>query len=238
VLVDYIELLVFPWHAGPAHGMKFVTTPALATFWVPASIVVSLAVLGYIASRKSAWSRLYLFCALWLFVALAPVFDFDQLWQIVADRYLYLPSLAFCLMLADCVIRFARGSHSRLVIGSGTAAALTIAYAVSLWHLEPVWHDNLALFSRSVEMFPDSPGNRRALAAALVDRGEYERAADQLAYASKLAPDDAAIHLALGMLYLHMRRSADAKREMETYYHIVFNQKKPAEKKHWYVEFK
>jgi len=239
VLVDYIELLVFPWQAGPAHGVKFVTTPALAIFWVPVGIVASLAVLGYVASRKSARSRLYLFCALWLFVTLAPAFDFDQLWQIVADRYLYLPSFAFCLMLADCVIRFGHGSDFRWgIIAGGAAAALTIAYAASLWHLEPVWHDNLALFSRSVEMFPDSPGNRRALAAALVDRDEFEPAASQLAYASKLAPDDAGIHLALGMLYLHMRRGADAKREMEAYYHIVFNQKKRTAKQHWYIEFK
>ena len=102
VLVNYVELLVFPWLAGPAHDVTGVTTPSFSRLYVPVTILVLLALLGYLVFRNSPRSKLYLFCVAWSLVALAPALSFNHVVALVQDRYLYLASFAFCLWLATC----------------------------------------------------------------------------------------------------------------------------------------
>jgi Flp pilus assembly protein TadD len=75
------------------------------------------------------------------------------------------------------------------------------------------------------------------LAAALIDLGNLQGAVRQLRDAARLAPDEPGLHLQLGFLYLRMKRSNDAARELEVYYRTAFAQKKETAPPHWYVEF-
>jgi protein O-mannosyl-transferase len=229
-LVRYLELLLFPWQAGPAHSVKLVTTPGLVTFWAPVTALLTLALLGYLAFRRA---RLYFFLALWFVITLVPVFDFDRLGQPIADRYLYLPSFAFCLLLADWAIRLAESSAIRTrAVVAATALTVTL-WTVSLWRVEPLLHDNVTLFAHCVQVFPDSTLWRQAYAAALFERGEAARAAGELEYALKLAPQDARLHMILGMIYMEMHRESDATRELSTFYQITFARKQPSKPHKW-----
>jgi hypothetical protein len=238
VLLEYLKLLALPWLVGPAHDVNFVTTATSSAFYLPAAILVLFAVASYLFCRHSQHANLYLFCVIWWLLTLAPVLNLDQIVALVGDRYEYLPSFGICLLVADLATQAARSSRARTWVLSGAGVALATVWVVILWRVQPVWHDNLAMFSRCVEMFPDSARYREGLGSVLVKQEDFTGAATQFAYASKLAPDDAGIHLTLGMMYLKIHRNAEAKREMEAYYHIVFNQKKQTAKPHWYVEFK
>jgi hypothetical protein len=238
VLVEYLKLFGLPWLAGPAHDVNFVTTPASSAFYLPAATLALLAIAGYLLSRNSARRGLYLFCIIWWLVTLAPVLSLDQIVALVGDRYEYLPSFGLCLLISDAAIRMAAPGGTRTWIISGVGGTIAVACAIILWRVQPVWHDDLTMFTRCVEMFPSSARYRQALGAVLIKQEDFAGAAEQLAYASRLAPDDAGIHLTLGMMYLKIHRDVEAKREMEAYYHIVFNQKKQASKPHWYIEFK
>ena len=59
-------------------------------------------------------------------------------------------------MAADWMVRFARRgtTERRLAWSGGTAAAVVCAAA--LWNVQPAWHDDMALFTRCVEIFPES----------------------------------------------------------------------------------
>lgn len=238
VLVEYLKLLAMPWLIGPAHDIRFVSTAASADFYVPAVILALVGMAGYIAFRNDRHAKLYLFCATWWLITLAPVLSLDQIVATVGDRYEYLPSFGFCLLMADWVTRAARCSVARRRIMTALAAAVTTFWVIILWRIQPVWHDDLTMFTRSVEMSPDSARYHQALGTILMKREDFAGGAAQLAEAARLAPDDAGLHLTLGMMYLKLHRDAEAKREMEAYYHILFNQKKTATKPHWYVEFK
>jgi protein O-mannosyl-transferase len=238
VLVEYLKLLAMPWLIGPAHDVKFVTTAASESFYVPAAILALLGLTGYVAFRKDRRAGLYLFCAIWWLVTLAPVLSLNQIVATVGDRYEYLSSFAFCLLIADWVSRAAQLSVARTRMLTALAATIAALWMMILWRIQPVWHDDLTMFTRCVEMCPDSARYHQALSAILMKREDFTGAAAQLADAARLAPADAGTHLTLGMMYLKLHRDADAKREMEAYYHILFNQKKTAAKPHWYVEFK
>jgi len=217
VLCEYLAVLLVPWLAGPAHPVDFVTTAGLANFYLPLGALAMATVAGFLAFRKSPRCRLYLFCACWWLVTLAPALSLNQVVSPVQDRYQYVPSFAFCLLVADLATRFAQiGIFSRRAVA---AAATTVAllYVAIVWRAEPIWHDDVAMFGRCVEMFPDSPHYRQALSEALKEQGDLQGAARQLAEAVRLEPNSPVAHYALGQLYERMGRTADAAREFHAY---------------------
>jgi protein O-mannosyl-transferase len=215
VMVNYIELLFLPWRAGPAHPACVLQHLGLYDFYVPlAGLALSIAI-GWVLVRHSPRRRVYIFCAAWFLVGLAPAMNFDQVVEPVQDRYLYLPSFAWCVVIADCAVRLARSGALRRRIAETAFAALIVLFIAIDWNLEPVWHDDLALFSRCVADFPNSATYRMLLSQALEQNGDLPRAARQLAAAVQLEPDNAGLHHKLGALYRRLGREAEAQKEFD-----------------------
>ncbi len=103
--------------------------------------------------------RLYLFCAVWMAVSIAPVLNlraFSPL-ALVEDRYLYMASVAWCIAIAELAATYsAEASSRRDRLLAAATAIVTIACAGILFHVESFWHDEYALFSTCVEMSPRS----------------------------------------------------------------------------------
>ncbi len=238
VLACYLEVLTIPWLAGPAHDVDFVTEPGVRTFYFPLAILVTVTALGYAAFRRSPHRKLYLFCAVWRIVTFLPALNLEQIVALVQDRYEYLPSFGFCVFVGDWAVRVAPSSAFRARVIGATATVLIVAYLAGLWHAEPFWRDDIAMFGRCVEMAPDLPRCHAGLAGALTGRGDYNGAAHELLLESKLTPGDPAVYLSLAMIYMKLHRGTDATKELEAYYRAVFNTKKVVKKPRWYVEFK
>ena len=73
VLGAYLAMLVVPWLAAPAHRVMFVTSAASPDFYLPVAILVAIGAAFLLAVHRSQRRRLYLFCAAWPLIALAPV---------------------------------------------------------------------------------------------------------------------------------------------------------------------
>jgi protein O-mannosyl-transferase len=227
VLIWYLGLLLFPWLAGPAHDAHFVAAPTLTNFYMPAAALAALVIIAYLLLRRSPHARLYLFCAIWWLIttAPAPLPGIRIGVDLIYDRYQYLPSFAFCLLLADLAVRFARESKRRRNAMTAAIAALAAIYMVALWQVEPVWHDNVAMFSRCVAEVPGSAHYHQVLGGVLAESGNLETGTRELAYASKLSPDDYTMHYQLAALYMRSNRCDDAKKELAAFYRTVFAQK-------------
>jgi hypothetical protein len=188
VMVHYIELMIFPWMAEPAHAMAVVSSPTFTGLFIPVAILLAIAIAGFFLYRRSPRTNLVLFCTIWWLVSLAPAFSFNHIVQFVQDRYLYLASFAFCLWLAICVIDFVGDSVARARAVSAVVVVLTIVCLVKLYVMEPIWHDNVSLFTRCVEDFPDSSYYHRVLASTLMKNGDFAAAAAHLRYIYKPEP--------------------------------------------------
>ena len=62
------------------------------------------------AAWRSSHRRIYLFCAVWSVIPIAPALNLNALWDLVDDRYLYAPSFGWSLAVAtavdaDCCVR-------------------------------------------------------------------------------------------------------------------------------------
>ncbi|MFZ0890516.1 MAG: hypothetical protein WA005_18905 [Candidatus Binataceae bacterium] len=125
VLVTYLVMLAVPWLAGPDHRVLVVQSPTSAWFYLPVAGLVALGGVFLVALRNHPRRRLYLFCAGWVGVALLPMMDLKVLYQLVSDTYLYLPSVGWCVLLGDWVVRFApqeRVRATRRLHGHGCTA--------------------------------------------------------------------------------------------------------------------
>src|SRR5208282_4092906 len=70
-----LMLLAVPWMAEPAHSLDIVTSPASRGFYVPVVALIALASGLSGAIWRSPRRRLYLFCAGWIPITLAPMMD-------------------------------------------------------------------------------------------------------------------------------------------------------------------
>jgi Flp pilus assembly protein TadD len=91
-----------------------------------------------------------LFALAWLVLTLAP--SLAILWKIpdapLAERYLYLPSAGFCLLVGDLVGRAWAATTNRpaRLATAGGLAVMLLASAIGTVRRNPVWHDDIALW--------------------------------------------------------------------------------------------
>jgi protein O-mannosyl-transferase len=219
VILAYVMLIAVPWMAGPAHRVIFVTRIASPDFLLPVIILISIAGALFATLRKHPQRRFYLFCAAWVASQIAPrmyLYAFNES-NLVHDSYLYMASVGWCLLAADVVVGFARqGAPLRRNLTWATVAAISLGYAVGVWNLEPLWHDDLSLFSACVRIFPDSAFYHFSLAQALKRAGDLARAEQEFNESYKLEPGPdkllelGKLHVAAGQLRQGIAEMANA----------------------------
>jgi protein O-mannosyl-transferase len=215
-LANYAALLLMPWLAGLAHRFVFISSPVAPLFYVPALGLAALTIAGYLLLRDHPHRRLYLFLLAWGAFALAPVLNLRLiiLDGLVADRYLYVSSAAFCIGLADLAVTFADARRQRRDLVIAIGVTLLCVYGVVLWHVEGYWHDEVALFGKCIKEFPDSTLCHGRLGMALEARGDLAGAEREFKRTLELDPDDGATLFNLGHLYQVTGRPHQAQQEI------------------------
>jgi tetratricopeptide (TPR) repeat protein len=184
---------------------------------VSAAALLLLAITAFVLASRSPQWRIYLFCAVWGLLTIAPALNLNALWWLVDDRYLYAPSFGWSLAIAVGVVQIAAiGLTARRAVG-GFTAILLVSYAASTMRTERYWFNNVAYFSRCVEVGPYVPDYRIRLAAAMNEAGDLEGAARTLQVGTTLDPNDAHLRLRLAQQYQQMGRFEDFQREFQKF---------------------
>jgi protein O-mannosyl-transferase len=123
--------------------------------------------------------------------------------QLVADRYTYIAILPFHCVLAALIGRFwPRPQRWISVLSFGAMLAIAVVLAHGAWRLNDVFRDDMAFWSRAVEISPGdvtARHNRAKLAWAL---GRHELAIADLRAADQTNPKSGASLATLVELYL------------------------------------
>ncbi len=204
VVGQYVLLLLTPWRAEPAHPVVPVASAAAAEFYLP---LLGLFAIGGAAAMLLAHRRrapLYLFCAAWIALGIAPVLNLGALSPIamVEDRYLYFSSVALCLMFGGCAGELLLGAESVRNVVLAALATAALGLVAMLWHVQGYWHDDAALFGRCVEVFPGSSLCHERLGMALKSEGQLTQAAREFQVAGALEPESGSALYNLGIVQL------------------------------------
>jgi hypothetical protein len=222
VLLTYLAVLALPAMAGPTHAVEFVTSPQPMALMSAAALIILVAAASVLAWRSSQ-RRIYLFCAAWALLTLAPALNLNSIWYLVDDRYLYAPSFGWCLAFALAAMQIsAHSARARRSVGAALAVLLAM-YAVSTAQAEHYWRDDIAFFQRCVEIQPDHADFRFDLASLMNKAGDFEGAVRVLKEGTALDPDNAPIHMKLAQQYERMGREQDFERELQKFTELSEN---------------
>ncbi|MGD0886988.1 MAG: tetratricopeptide repeat protein, partial [Thermodesulfovibrionales bacterium] len=134
---------------------------------------------------------------------------------VFAERYLYLPSFGFVLLIALALSRAKAvkpGLASGLVIISLVVAVVYSAGTVSR---NAVWRDDVTLFTDTVRKSPDAARVYIDLGNSLDNLNHFEDAVLAYRKAIELNPQLQSAHYNLGIAYFRKHRFEEAKKEFQ-----------------------
>jgi protein O-mannosyl-transferase len=204
--VAYLQQAFWPTHLALGYPHSEGSLPV-------ARLVLCVAVLGFVSAIAVAerTRRPYLLVGwLWFVGALIPVIGLVQSGSHGrADRYMYIPllgiSMAVAWLAAEWAGRFPRGPAAMALLG--TLAILSLAALTR--RQVPHWADDLALWSHSVEVQPQSAIAHNGLASALARKGDVAGAESEWRETLRLKPDFIWARITLGTLLAQRGRGPE-----------------------------
>lgn len=219
VLSRYTVLAVWPFRMQAAYTQA--RPESLLNPWPLAGLAIAAVSLLLVLAWRRRWPEAA-FALGWFLLALAPVVDLFPLAPRavnMADRYLFIPSLGICWLLALAGIslwdRYLARSR-RIAVASGIAVSgLLLALTWTTLAYSAVWRDNLALFGRMVRDLPNAALGYHNLGLALARTGRIEEAVQALETAVRLDPTDVRSLLSLARTYVENGRPREGFRILD-----------------------
>jgi Flp pilus assembly protein TadD len=222
VLVEYARLLLFPLRLSADYPIPE-SSPGIADPEVLAGLALAAGVGGWVlVTLVRGWRAprgrrdteppftpptagpCALFWVLWVVFALLPAFYIGGFGASrLAERYLYVSSIGYSVLLAEAFLYLGRRAASTPFrwVPLGLAGLVVALFAVATVNRNPVWRDDAVFYARGVEDAPKSAVMRRNLGILLERRGLYQEAVPQFRHAIALNPRDAQPHLDLSIVY-------------------------------------
>jgi protein O-mannosyl-transferase len=120
------------------------------------------------------------FGVFWLLATLAPVLNHHWMGlNVFTERYLYLPSVGFCWLIACGFERLWVIACSRAVWHRALATALAIPLILGAWRIvtrNRDWQDNFVFYTRTLEASPNAHSLRNNLGGVYRKQGDWEAA--------------------------------------------------------------
>lgn len=163
----YIEKLIFPFNLNlmpqiPAHPIYY---------FMPLIPFVLFGILYFSGHKKSA------FLLAWLVVTLLPslVILFSRIASPLGERYLYLPSVGFCIFVVAVLGRIRNRNTLFIVV-----LIILCSYSFSTHERLKVWKSELALWEDTVRKSPSSVSALTNYGRALIGKEELDKAKSPL----------------------------------------------------------
>jgi len=213
LFAQHVGKLLFPVDLNAFHVLHPIRSLLEFKGIVGVGVAAAFAAATAVAYRKSRVAFLGLVLVA---VPLLPALYIPALGESVfAERYLYLPSVGFVILLAGA-FSWSRETWPRYGPAiTLLAISLAALYSFQAVKRNPVWKDDLTLFSDTVRKSPDGELPNGMLGVALMGAGRFEEAIEQFRKTLKLNPDSTNAHYNLGLTFLKKGEPAKAIPEFE-----------------------
>ncbi len=214
LVLQYTRLLFWPSRLSAFH--VFHPSTSLFDAKVMAGAATFAACLAAILMLHKRYPMMA-FAIMWLGVTLGPVLN--ARWMVantMTERYLYLPSVGFCWLVAWCLLqgwdalRGGNGARALRLSFACILGALLVAGMIATIKRNRVWQSDLTLYTRTLETDPDAYVIRTNLGSLYFGRGETRRAETEFVTALAGKPDSVNAMNALGVVYREQGRYAES----------------------------
>jgi len=207
VLVYYIKLMLFP--VVLIADYSYNAYPIARSLWEP-RVLFSIAVLVILAVIAARWlrrDRVLAFGCIWFFVTLLPVSQIIPHHELLAEHYLYLPSIGFCMLVSwmlVAVMSRAPGNRGAQAAGYAALALLVVLWSARTIVRNPDWRSDRVLWAKTTRTVPDSYRAQFNMGNLLRQEGSLYKALEHLNLALKIKPNDARALVNVGAIYDRM----------------------------------
>jgi len=177
-------------------------TPQNTLGWTFIGSVALTGVLTVAMFRLRKPQPLLAFALAWFFTTIAPVLSISHVSaNVFAERYLYIPSLGFCILAGWAWLKVMDGASRRMAFSVAyPALALVLIFCtVLIVRRIPDWRSDLHFFEKSALQSPDSAVVQSALGIAYYEEGQYDLAIAPFERSLALEPASSAAHLYLAV---------------------------------------
>ncbi|OGS47362.1 MAG: hypothetical protein A2539_07345 [Elusimicrobia bacterium RIFOXYD2_FULL_34_15] len=140
-------------------------------------------------------SKIMFFSLSWILITFIPTSNIFPMQTIVAERYLYLPLIGFCVTFAVFIEKLKKPYNIIIAI------FIVIFLTVNVFIRNNDWKDEVSFYTKIFKQVPDSPGANVNMALVYESNKNYEKALELINYAIKLDPDNSDAKNALAFVY-------------------------------------
>ncbi len=197
----YLRKFIFCWDLTPYYVLPKPVTILNPPYLTAVCILVILLISIY----RFRNSRVFLFSVLFYFLSIFFLLRFDDLrdTNIVADRFMYLPSVGFCIFIGYIVDHLL--AIDRALKLKWTVVLMFFALLSLKTNLQAgIWKDNITFWNYVISKNNYIPRAHNHRGVALVDKKRYDSAIADFSQAIKLLPNYAKAYCNRGDVYALM----------------------------------
>lgn len=208
----YLILLIAPFPL----SADYVITPIISLFspiFIASFITVILifAITAYMDIHKKG--KGVGFGTAFFFITLLPVYNIIPIANPLAERYLYLPTAGYAVIVGSTLYLIFKTQTRYMLI---TVLFILIIYALAVAQRNTTWRDDYSLWSDTVKKVPDSSLAHLNLGRAYFDKNRLDEAVREYVTALRLEPRNPLTYNNLGFAYYRMGRIDEAIGEFMT----------------------
>jgi len=188
VVAEYARLLVLPYPLSIVYDHPFVNSASDPRFWaVGIAVAAGLVLLGWVCLKSKPGLRAFAVMLLFL-VPVLNLKAFNPQESIVHDRYLYLPSVGFCFLIALGLDWLSRHQSTIKRFVPAISISLCAVFLLLLVYQNSIWHDDVSMAEHGLANAPGRPFLYNYLGAYSSDHNNLEDAQRYLNQAVALDP--------------------------------------------------
>jgi tetratricopeptide (TPR) repeat protein len=173
-----------------------------------ALLLLGISVLAVRWARHKPW---LIVGWLWYLGTLVPVIGLIQVGnQAMADRYTYLPSIGFFIMvtwgIADLL---SKSVYKKIILGTSACIVLFIMLYLTRMQVKH-WQNDLTLFSHTTKVTEGNFAMHEIYGYVLLEAGQLDLAIEQFNEALRINPRDYKAHSYLGQVFIKQGRTNEA----------------------------
>jgi protein O-mannosyl-transferase len=210
----YLKKLFVPIGLSGFYDNPYIRTASFRDFFLPLIVLAVVAGAVWLWQRRAKESRLIAFATCWFVLTLAPALDVRKLPHDGAahDRYLYLASMGFSILIAlglDQMLASTAPANRERVTAAAAIALAVVLVALNLPQ-QVYWANDFLLYQRGVAIAPGNDRARNNLGRVLAERGDFRGAETMFVDILSRNPDSALAHYNLGYTLYREGRYAEA----------------------------
>lgn len=204
IVASYIKLSFFPVNLNADYVVPLVTYPREGSFILSVTFLISIFIIFAIVCKMR---HIFAFWMAWFFITLLPVMNILPIGNVMAERYLYIPVMGFCVAKGILIYRITDRTLSPRAIPLRRIVQLVLVtfmiggYGFSIIGKNANWRDELTLWTKTIVRSPNSYRAHCNLGNVYMESGLTEKAQGEYQTALRINPADANVHTNLGNVY-------------------------------------